>query len=178
MFTLPGTGRVYGARALAASRLPKTGCRRVQTRRMCHQTAPCLWPTDVSTRPLQGIDTGTVATAALASTGLRVRRAPHTGRVNMRLIAKPRRSAGKIRGAARARRLNFRLVLATAALGLALPSAASAAQSSYVALGDSYTSAFGVMPLAPTAPPECGQSTLNYPHLTASALNLSLTEDR
>jgi GDSL-like Lipase/Acylhydrolase family len=94
----------------------------------------------------------------------------------MSLIAKPRRSAGKIRGVARARRLNILLVLATAGLALALPSAASAAGSSYVALGDSYTSAFGVTPLAPTAPPECGQSTLNYPHLTASALKLSLTD--
>jgi GDSL-like Lipase/Acylhydrolase family len=94
----------------------------------------------------------------------------------MRLIAKPRCTPAKIRGVARARRLNLLLILATAALGLALPSAAGAAGSSYVALGDSYTSAFGVMPLAPTAPPECGQSTLNYPHLTASALKLSLTD--
>jgi hypothetical protein len=60
------------------------------------------------------------------------------------------------------------LVLAARCLGV--PSAASAAASSYVALGDSYTSAFGVIPLAPTAPPECGQSTLNYPHLVALAL--------
>jgi hypothetical protein len=32
------------------------------------------------------------------------------------------------------------------------------------------------MPLAPTAPPECGQSTVNYPHLVASAENLLLTD--
>lgn len=66
--------------------------------------------------------------------------------------------------------------LVLAAICLGVPSAASAAASSYVALGDSYTSAFGVIPLAPTAPPECGQSTLNYPHLVASALTLSLTD--
>jgi GDSL-like Lipase/Acylhydrolase family len=93
----------------------------------------------------------------------------------MGLIAKQRRGARNIRGAGRGW-LNLGLVLATVALGLALPSAASAAETSYVALGDSYTSAFGVMPLVPTAPPECGQSTLNYPHLVASALNLSLTD--
>jgi GDSL-like Lipase/Acylhydrolase family len=81
------------------------------------------------------------------------------------------------RGAATNNRcLQFVLVLATVIVGLALPAAAGAAQSTYVALGDSYTSGFGVLPLAPTAPPECGQSTLNYPHLTASALNLSLTD--
>jgi hypothetical protein len=68
------------------------------------------------------------------------------------------------------------VALVLGALCLGVPSAASAAESSYAALGDSYTSAFGVMPLAPTAPPECGQSTLNYPHLVASALKLSLTD--
>jgi hypothetical protein len=94
----------------------------------------------------------------------------------MRPIAKPRRRAGKTRRAGLDRRLSVLLVLAIGALALAVPSAAGAAQTSYVALGDSYTSAFGVMPLAPTAPPECGQSTLNYPHLVASALNLSLTD--
>ena len=94
----------------------------------------------------------------------------------MRLIAKPRRGADGNRHSGRDRRRNVLLVLLTAALGLVLSSPASAAETSYVALGDSYTSAFGVMPLAPTAPPECGQSTLNYPHLIASALNLSLTD--
>ncbi|MCW3019317.1 MAG: hydrolase family protein [Solirubrobacterales bacterium] len=91
--------------------------------------------------------------------------------------------ARDIREAARARRRSALPVLAsvaTVALWLALSSAASAAGiaagASYAALGDSYTSAFGVMPLAPTAPPECGQSTLNYPHLTAAALRLSLTD--
>jgi hypothetical protein len=54
---------------------------------------------------------------------------------------------------------------------LALPAGASAAGASYVALGDSYTSGPGVLPYVPTAPPECGQSELNYPHLVASALS-------
>jgi len=94
----------------------------------------------------------------------------------MRLIAKRRRGARNTRGAELAGRVQLLSLLAAVALALALPSAASATGASYAALGDSYTSAFGVMPLAPTAPPECGQSTLNYPHLTAAALNLSLTD--
>jgi hypothetical protein len=65
--------------------------------------------------------------------------------------------------------------LVLAALSLGVPPAAHA-EASYVALGDSYTSGFGIVPLVPTAPPECGQSTLNYPHLVASELNLALTD--
>jgi lysophospholipase L1-like esterase len=36
--------------------------------------------------------------------------------------------------------------------------------SPYVALGDSYSSAAGVHPLVPGAPPTCSRSLLNYPH--------------
>jgi hypothetical protein len=68
------------------------------------------------------------------------------------------------------------LVVAVASLGAVLPAGASAAGASYVAMGDSYTSAPGVLPPSPTAPPECGQSEANYPHLVASALGLSLTD--
>lgn len=46
----------------------------------------------------------------------------------------------------------------------------------YVALGDSYTSGPLIQPASATAPPECGQSTVNYPHLTAGALGLSLSD--
>jgi hypothetical protein len=66
--------------------------------------------------------------------------------------------------------------LIVAALCAVLPAVAGAAGPSYVALGDSYTSGPGVLPYAPTAPPECGQSELNYPHLVAAALKLSLTD--
>jgi hypothetical protein len=58
----------------------------------------------------------------------------------------------------------------------ALPAAAGASGAKYVAMGDSYTSGPGILPYAVGAPPECGQSSLNYPHLVASALNLSLTD--
>jgi hypothetical protein len=68
-------------------------------------------------------------------------------------------------------------VLGLLACGLcALPAVAGAAGAKYVAMGDSYTSGPGILPYAIGAPPECGQSSLNYPHLAASALNLSLTD--
>lgn len=60
--------------------------------------------------------------------------------------------------------------------GFAIAPAAASASQSYVALGDSYTSAPGVLPIAPGAPPECGQSAVNYPHLSAQALGLSLRD--
>ena len=58
----------------------------------------------------------------------------------------------------------------------ALPAAASASGERSVAMGDSYTSGPGILPYAEGAPPECGQSSLNYPHLVAAALKLSLTD--
>jgi GDSL-like Lipase/Acylhydrolase family len=53
---------------------------------------------------------------------------------------------------------------------------ASASTRGYVALGDSYTSGPLILPLAAGAPLECGQSAINYPHLTAKALGLSLAD--
>ncbi|HEX3510091.1 MAG TPA: SGNH/GDSL hydrolase family protein [Solirubrobacteraceae bacterium] len=50
------------------------------------------------------------------------------------------------------------------------------AGASYVAMGDSYTAAPGVLPPSPTAPADCAQSAANYPHLVAAALGLSLTD--
>jgi len=69
----------------------------------------------------------------------------------------------------------FGAVAVFAAVALAAP-AAAAANPSYVALGDSYTSGPGIVPYAEGAPEECGQSSLNYPHLTAAALHLALTD--
>ncbi|KQT91142.1 lipase [Marmoricola sp. Leaf446] len=40
---------------------------------------------------------------------------------------------------------------------------------SYVALGDSYSAASGVLPVSPTAPPQCLRSTRNYPAVIAAA---------
>ncbi len=70
-------------------------------------------------------------------------------------------------------RLAFTGLIAAGVLA-ALPAAAGAV--SYVSMGDSYTSGPGILPYAPTAPADCGQSELNYPHLVADALKLSLTD--
>lgn len=55
---------------------------------------------------------------------------------------------------------------APASAGATPPNAngASIKTSPYVALGDSYSSAAGVAPFDPTAPPACSRSLLNYPH--------------
>jgi lysophospholipase L1-like esterase len=71
----------------------------------------------------------------------------------------------------------FRLVLSSlvvAALCAVVPAVAGAVN--YVSIGDSYTSGPGITPTAPGAPAGCGQSEKNYPHLTAAALGLSLTD--
>jgi hypothetical protein len=43
-------------------------------------------------------------------------------------------------------------------------------------MGDSYTAAPGVLPVSPTAPAQCGQSAINYPHLVAAAFQFSLKD--
>lgn len=53
---------------------------------------------------------------------------------------------------------------------------AGAAAASYVALGDSYSAAPFVLPLAPGAPLDCVRSARNYPHLAAAAKGFSLTD--
>ena len=68
------------------------------------------------------------------------------------------------------------LVVAAAVLAAVLPSTAGAAGASYVSMGDSYTAGPGIAPPSPTAPADCAQSAANYPHLVATALNLSLTD--
>jgi len=68
------------------------------------------------------------------------------------------------------------LVLLIGALFAAHSVPAATTEGTYVALGDSYTAGWGVTPLAPSAPPECGQSAADYPHLVAAALGLSLTD--
>jgi hypothetical protein len=60
-------------------------------------------------------------------------------------------------------------------LAAALP-AAAAGPTTYVALGDSYTAAPLVLPIAATAPLDCFQSAVNYPHLTAAALGFALRD--
>ncbi len=85
--------------------------------------------------------------------------------------------AARRRSNGRASRRTGLIVLGLLACALcAIPATAGAAGAKYVAMGDSYTSGPGILPYAEGAPPECGQSTLNYPHRVAQALNLSLTD--
>jgi GDSL-like Lipase/Acylhydrolase family len=67
------------------------------------------------------------------------------------------------------------LALAVAGICTSIP-ANAASGGTYVALGDSYTSGPLILPVASTAPLVCTQSAVNYPHLTAAALGLSLTD--
>lgn len=78
-------------------------------------------------------------------------------------------------------------VSAVVATLLALPASTGAAilgftaggagqSAPYVALGDSYSAASGVVPLDPQAAPECLRAINNYPHVIARRLGTSLTD--
>lgn len=62
------------------------------------------------------------------------------------------------------------------ALAVAGTEAQAAESSPYVALGDSYSAASGVLPPDPAAPPQCIRSTLNYPHVIAGRTGAQLTD--
>jgi lysophospholipase L1-like esterase len=66
--------------------------------------------------------------------------------------------------------------IAAAVLALALVAQAAAAPLRYVALGDSYSAASGVLPPDLTAPPQCLRSIRNYPHVIATATGAQLTD--
>jgi lysophospholipase L1-like esterase len=73
--------------------------------------------------------------------------------------------------------------LLTAAAGVvaatvpaAAPSVASESPLRYVALGDSYSAASGVLPLDPAAPPSCLRSTRSYAHVVAARTSARLTD--
>ncbi|HEV2726681.1 MAG TPA: SGNH/GDSL hydrolase family protein, partial [Solirubrobacterales bacterium] len=66
--------------------------------------------------------------------------------------------------------------IAAAVLALALVAQAAAAPLRYVALGDSYSAASGVLPPDLTAPPQCLRSIRNYPHAIAAATGAQLTD--
>jgi len=69
------------------------------------------------------------------------------------------------------------VVVTLAALAmLASASVAKAAPQKYVALGDSYSAASGVLPPDPEAPLLCLRSSLNYPHVLARKLGAKLTD--
>ncbi|WP_353946799.1 SGNH/GDSL hydrolase family protein [Streptomyces sp. HUAS MG91] len=60
--------------------------------------------------------------------------------------------------------------------GLAAPAQATGQPLPYVALGDSYSAASGVLPLDPSASPLCARSTKNYPHVIAERTGAALRD--
>ena len=69
----------------------------------------------------------------------------------------------------------FSAVAATCVLTAAPASQAAGSPLRYVALGDSYSAASGVLPPDPTSP-FCLRSTNNYPHLIAAKVGAQLTD--
>ena len=74
------------------------------------------------------------------------------------------------------RRLAASSLAALVLVLLGAPSSQAAAPLQYIALGDSYSAASGVLPPDPTAPPSCLRSTSNYPHVIAGATGAQLTD--
>jgi lysophospholipase L1-like esterase len=77
------------------------------------------------------------------------------------------------------RRLFTSLTTAVAALSLVANSPVAQAEDAplvYVALGDSYSAASGVLPPDPTAPLLCLRSVRNYPHVIAAGTGAQLTD--
>ena len=75
----------------------------------------------------------------------------------------------------RRRHFSFAVVCVLFACALAAQPAA-AAPLRYVALGDSYSAASGVLPPDLSAPPQCARSTRNYPHVIAGGIGAQLTD--
>jgi len=71
-------------------------------------------------------------------------------------------------------RLTLALLAAAVVLAAVAPGAGAATR--YVALGDSYSAASGVLPPDLLAPPECLRSTRNYPHDIARATGARLRD--
>jgi lysophospholipase L1-like esterase len=82
------------------------------------------------------------------------------------------------RHAVHGRRLVLIVACAVFAVAVTITQAAQARTSPlrYVAMGDSYSAASGVLPPDPTAPPECLRSLLNYPHDIAGQTGAQLTD--
>lgn len=99
--------------------------------------------------------------------------------MNGRVGARRRQS---VRSGRRARRLAPLTTIAAVAMLaatvmlVATGGPAASASLNYVSLGDSYTAGAGILPLSPGISPLCLQTTLNYPHLVASAEGYNLTD--
>jgi lysophospholipase L1-like esterase len=67
-------------------------------------------------------------------------------------------------------------VVAAGVVAAAPSSQAATTGQRYVAMGDSYSAASGVLPPDPTAAPQCLRSTRNYPHVIATATHAQLKD--
>jgi lysophospholipase L1-like esterase len=74
------------------------------------------------------------------------------------------------------RRLAACVLAALVCWVVAAPSAQATSPLRYVALGDSYSAASGVLPPDPAAPPACLRSTANYPRVIAGVTGARLTD--
>lgn len=80
------------------------------------------------------------------------------------------------------RRQPLTVLIAAAAALLALPTSSPVAEAAvdegvrYVAMGDSYSAASGVLPPDPAADPRCLRSVVNYPHVVAERTGARLTD--
>jgi lysophospholipase L1-like esterase len=74
------------------------------------------------------------------------------------------------------RRLAACVLAAIVFVLLGAPASQAGTPLRYVAMGDSYSAASGVLPPDPTAPPQCLRSILNYPHVIAAAVGAQLTD--
>ena len=63
----------------------------------------------------------------------------------------------------------------TAVVAVHAPTEAAKGPLRYVALGDSYSAASGVLPPDPSSP-LCARSTVNYPHVIAGRIDARLTD--
>jgi hypothetical protein len=70
----------------------------------------------------------------------------------------------------------LKLAAVAALLAFALAAQAAASPLRYVALGDSYSAASGVLPPDLSAPPQCLRSVRNYPHVIAAATGAQLQD--
>ena len=66
--------------------------------------------------------------------------------------------------------------VAAASVVAAVPSSQAAPALKYVALGDSYSAASGVLPVDPNAPVNCLRSTRNYPKVIAGTIGANLKD--
>ena len=66
--------------------------------------------------------------------------------------------------------------VAAASVVAAVPSSQATPALKYVALGDSYSAASGVLPVDPAAPVNCLRSTRNYPKVIASTIAANLKD--